>query len=170
MKNTLLALTLLASAAVATAHPYPTTHYHTADGRFVIGNQIAPRTSTNYVVDGNGNNVRVVTTVRCTNSYINPRTNELTCTEEQTTEQRFVETYNDNYRPGYGVVSPVYVDPIAPFYFGGGFYDNNYRNDFRGNRRDGGHRDDRGQHFDNRVNHDNHGDDHNNGGGNDHHR
>lgn len=135
MKKILLAIALLAAATTASAHPYPTSHYHDVNGRFVIGNQIAPRTSTNYIVDNYGNQVRVVTTTRCTNMYLNSQSNEMGCTEEETTEHRYVETYN-NYRPGYGVVSPVYVEPFVPYiYYGGRAYNHGPRHDFH----NGGH-------------------------------
>lgn len=103
--KTILAVALSVAAVSASADPRPYTHYHTADGRVVIGNQIADRVSTTYTTDAYGRRVRVVTTVRCTEVDRSPRSNHIFCTEEETTVQRF---FDDNYRPGYGIVNPGY--------------------------------------------------------------
>ena len=90
MKKSLIALALMASAAFASAHPLPMTHYHGPNG-MVIGNQIKDTITTTYERDRRGNQVRVVTTTRCTEVRRNFRNNHLTCVEREVTEQRFTD-------------------------------------------------------------------------------
>ena len=166
MKKTFLALALATAAVTAVAHPFPSSHYHTADGRFVIGNQIAPRVSTTYETDAYGRQMLVTTTTRCTDTRINPRNNHLICREEETTTQReYVAggSYRRDPRPGYGIINPGYVNPGAVI--GGIIFGNERDRDWRDNRGDW-RNNDRRDHDRN----DNRGDNHDRGEHRDHDR
>ena len=89
MKAILLSI-LMATAAVATAHPLPMTHYHER-GHIVIGNQIKDTITTTYERDRNGNRVRVVTRTHCVDVGHNRRNNHLFCRHSKVTEQRFTD-------------------------------------------------------------------------------
>lgn len=92
MKKTLLAIALSIAAIGASAHVRPFTHYHTNDGRIVIGNQIAPTVQTTYEIDRQGRRVRVVETTSCTETRVNRNNNHLRCIEREVHTQRFVES------------------------------------------------------------------------------
>jgi hypothetical protein len=146
MKNIFIAFALMVTATFATAQ----THYTRADGVLVYGNRIADRVSTTYTSDAYGRQVRVVTTVSCSDTRVDLR-DTLYCAEETTTEERYpINTYDDNYRPGYGIVTPYFGGYYGGYYppviINRGFH-NGYRGDNgwhhggnHGGNHHGGHR------------------------------
>ncbi|WP_407304116.1 hypothetical protein [Acinetobacter sp.] len=91
MIKALTAIALAVVALGASAHPFPTTHYHDNNGRVVIGNQFFPQVTTSYERDRYGRRVRVETTVRCIRVDRSPRNNHLVCREERRKINRFID-------------------------------------------------------------------------------
>lgn len=100
MKKSLLAIALAVASYGAAAHVKPYTHYHDANGRVVIGNQIKPEVVVTTETDNRGREIRVTTTTTCVDTRVNRRNNHLRCMEEETTvERRVVDRPRGNVTP-----------------------------------------------------------------------
>jgi len=92
MKKTLLALALaVATMGTASAHRLQSTHYHTDEGRVVMGNTIAPEVEVTYETDRWGRRIKVTETTTCVETRVNRRNRHLRCLEEETEVTRVVD-------------------------------------------------------------------------------
>lgn len=97
MKKSILAIAIAVASVGASADVRPYTHFHEANGRVVIGNQIPPRVVVTTEEDRRGRDVRVTTTTRCVDHRVNRRNNHLQCREEETRVDREVIDRRGDY-------------------------------------------------------------------------